>query len=151
MWSTEGGILWEEDYAIGMELIDKQHKSLFFNATENLLDAICLQGTNVPKKHCINSINFLKFYALQHFMDEENYQRDIGYPGYEKHKEQHTNLAQEVLKYEKLLSESNFSTPVIKRFSAFVLRWLTKHVAEEDKKIGEFNREKNKARSHLIV
>ena len=137
MWGSEGGIMWEDRYAIGVELIDNQHKALFHHTTEGLLSFIQASEIHNHKYHCISTITFLKSYVVQHFKDEEEYQLSIKYAGYEVHKQQHVNLAREVIEYEKLLAKSNFSLPVIKRFMAFVLRWLMHHVAEEDRKIGE--------------
>lgn len=135
MWGSEGGLMWEDRYAIGVKLIDDQHKELFQNATEGLLLSIQSPDMYRSKQNCINTIDFLKNYVVQHFKDEEAYQQSIGYAGYEAHKRQHNQLALEVIEYEKQLVKSNFSLPIIKRFMAFVLRWLIHHVAVEDRKI----------------
>jgi hemerythrin len=137
MWEIDGGIMWKDNYSIGVKLIDDQHKELFENATEGLLGSIQSPDAYRHKQHCINTITFLKGYVVKHFEDEEAYQRSIGYAGYAVHKRQHLRLAKEVGKFEKRLVSSNFALPVIKRFMAFVLRWLMHHVAEEDRKIGK--------------
>ena len=136
---NEGGLMWRDNYAIGVELIDEQHKALFHNATEGLLLSIQTPTVYRHKQHCVNTITFLKKYVEQHFKDEEAYQLSIKFYGYEDHKQQHINLAQDVLEYEKELVKSNFALPVVKRFMAFVLRWLMQYVAEEDAKIGMRN------------
>ena len=135
MWDSDGGIMWKDSYAIGVELIDTQHKALFNNVTEGLLLSIQAPDIYRHKQYCINTISFLKSYVVQHFKDEEAYALSIRFPGYEEHKQQHVNLAQEVFEYEKQLTKSNFSLHVIKRFMAFALRWLMHHVAVEDGKL----------------
>jgi hemerythrin len=130
-----GGIMWNESYAIGVEQIDNQHRDLFANVTENLLLAIQMPERYANKQYCISCIVFLKAYVVQHFRDEEDYQKSIGYTGYEAHKEQHSRLAQDVLDFERKLQDSNFSLSTVKRFLGFVLNWLMVHVAEEDAQI----------------
>jgi len=137
MWGNDGGLLWNDSYMIGVELIDNQHKELFLNATDGLLLSIQTPDAYGHKQYCINTINFLKGYVTRHFNDEEAYQQSIGYPGLEAHKAQHANLALEIVNYEKRLVASNFALPVIKTFMAFIVRWLMNHVAEEDRKIVE--------------
>jgi len=139
MWGEEGGLLWDDDFSIGVDHIDTQHKALFTCAVENLLDIIHTPELFRHKYRCVNSIKFLKGYVVQHFKDEEEYQESIGYPGLAAHRQQHIRLAGDVAKYEKLLVENDFSLPVVKRFLAFVVYWLTQHVAEDDRKIGEYN------------
>lgn len=135
MWDDDGGLMWKDTYAIGVELIDGQHKELFHNVTEGLLMSIQSPDTYKHKNYCINTISFLKGYVVQHFKDEETYQLSINYEGYEAHKQKHINLAKSVKEYEILLAESDFALPIVKRFMAFVLRWLINHVAEEDSQI----------------
>jgi len=135
MWNDNGGLMWDDSYEIGVELIDQQHKDLFANATEGLLTSIQSPHEYGHKQSCINTIGFLKDYVVRHFNDEEAYQQSINYPELEAHKEQHARLAQELSQYEKRLVTSNFSVPMMKLFMAFVVRWLMKHVAEEDRKI----------------
>ena len=135
MWSVDGGVMWKDEYLIGNELIDSQHKALFLNATDNLLQAICNPGEYMERQNIINSLNFLKEYVIQHFSDEEDFQISIGYSGYKEHKAQHAKLAEEVLRYEKALVQSNFAHIDVKKFLAFVLRWLMVHVSQEDKQI----------------
>ena len=137
MWSVDGGVMWKDEYLIGNELIDKQHKALFLNATDNLLQAICNPGEYMERQNIINSLNFLKEYAVQHFRDEEDFQLAIGYTGYKEHKAQHVKLAEDVVKYEKILVQSDFAHINVKKFLAFVLRWLMVHVSQDDKRITE--------------
>ena len=135
MWSVDGGVMWKDEYLLGNELIDNQHKALFLNTTDNLLQAICNPSEYIEKQNIINSLNFLKEYSAQHFRDEEDFQLAIGYHGYKEHKAQHARLAEEVVKYEKLLVQSNFAHINVKKFLAFMLRWLMVHVSQDDKNI----------------
>ena len=129
---SDGGLLWKDYYASGVEHIDNQHKELFETATDNLLDLIQSPNSYKNKQGIVNSIQFLKSYALSHFNDEEEYVRSAEYPGLGAHILVHEALKADVVKYEKLLVASNFALPMVKRFLAFVLSWLMQHVGEED-------------------
>ena len=141
---NEGGILWQDSYCIGVEEIDAQHKELFSYATENLLDIIETPEMFKHKHRCVNSIKFLKEYVVEHFKDEEEYQEHIGYPEIDAHRQDHIRLASDVARYEKMLVESNFSLPIVKRFLAFVVYWLTHHVGEADRRIGEYSHKRTR-------
>ena len=129
---SDGGLLWKEYYASGVEHIDNQHMELFETATDNLLDLIQSPNSYKNKQGIVNSIQFLKVYTLRHFKDEEEYARLAEYPDLDAHILSHEVLKADVAKYEKLLVASNFALPIVKRFLAFVLSWLMQHVGDED-------------------
>lgn len=139
----DGGLLWKEYYASGVEHIDNQHKELFETATDNLLDLIQSPKSFRNKQGIVSSIQFLKNYTLRHFKDEQDYARLAGYPHLNAHILIHEALKADVGKYEKLLMDSNFALPMVKRFLAFVLSWLMQHVGEEDVSMLQYALAKN--------
>lgn len=127
--------MWKDDYLLGNEVIDTQHKGLF-DAVLTLLDSLKTAETRDDyKKYLGDSLAFVKSYTLQHFADEEAYAISIGFPDCEAHKKIHDKLVQDVLRFEKELVESDFANPVVKKFLGFLITWLTYHVAGEDQKI----------------
>ena len=129
--------MWKDSYLVGVELIDNQHKELF-RISRNLLVSL-KQAANVAdyKSSIIETIAFLKDYIKQHFVAEEGYLSDIGYKDLVHHKQLHVALNQEVLHYEKLLVESEFSLPAIRQFLGFLNVWLIQHVGGEDQKYAD--------------
>ena len=78
-------LLWKDDLATGVETIDEQHKELFARI-EKLLDA-CNQGKG--KAEVANTVDFLAEYIEIHFRDEEQIQKNSGFPEFEAHKALH--------------------------------------------------------------
>jgi hemerythrin len=126
-----GGIMWKETYRIGVESIDAQHKELF-DTVEKLFRYIESDDAELKKQECINTIVFLKDYAVRHFEDEEAYQRSLNRSDFEEHKAFHRVFVERVLALEQELIESDFSVPSIKEFTGFLTTWLTHHVAGVD-------------------
>ena len=72
---------WKDDYKLGVQLIDDQHKKLF---------EICGRAYDLLKNEVyidkydriVEIIEELKQYALYHFKSEEEYMKSIGYKNY---------------------------------------------------------------------
>lgn len=77
---------WSDDYLLGIEEIDAQHKG-FFEATHRLYEAIL----NCEGEKAVEGTSaFLKDYARRHFQAEEAFMDRHGFPGLEDHKRLHT-------------------------------------------------------------
>lgn len=127
--------MWKESLCIGVEKIDRQHKSLFTKIEELINE---LQGTGTDKKQkCTDAIVYLKEYAFQHFEDEEAYQQSIGYKYYPAHKKLHEKLIKTLLDHERKMTQSDFADSDIKAFTGMLIAWLLYHVADADQKIGK--------------
>ena len=66
-------------------MIDSQHKELIEKMNQ-LLES-CENGND--KLTAVKTLDYLEDYTDYHFKAEEQLQRDIDYPGYEKHIAQH--------------------------------------------------------------
>jgi len=135
-----GGSMWKDEYLVGVEKIDRQHRILFdFVELINITLNQPLEAYEYEKK-ITDAVSFLKTYCLEHFKDEEAYYEQKGYSGLEEHKELHKKLVQKLLDYEMEFGATNFAPQVVKKFLGFVLTWLIYHVAGEDQKIKEADR-----------
>ena len=79
-------------------------------------------------KECDDIIEFLVNYTIEHFRDEEEYQKKVGYVDYEIHKKIHNNFKNTVALYQKQLKE-DFSSKTLKNFVGTLIngsKW--KHV-----------------------
>ncbi|MDR0272332.1 MAG: hypothetical protein LBI27_03340 [Clostridiales bacterium] len=129
-------MLWKPKFCIGEGLIDEQHEALFKKVGE-LLDDVNM-SVEIRKQECIDAILFLKDYAVKHFAAEEAYQKRIGYPDFDAHKDLHEKFVKTVLWNEKKMVTEDFSEKSVKSFTGMLVAWLLYHVADADQKIGEF-------------
>lgn len=127
-------MIWKEDYALGVDELDKQHRGLF-EAVNHLSSTLKSSATESYQMACIDALTYLENYTIVHFGDEEEYQRSIGYINYAQHKRQHDAFLKTLsyMKYE--LMESRFSPVAVKRFLGTLTSWLVYHITNSDQNI----------------
>jgi hemerythrin len=130
--------MWKEKHKIGVELIDGQHKELF----RRVLDFIKTVQAEGPWESKLSKVKetleFMKEYVITHFNDEEVYQKEIGYPEYEKHRQIHAKFKGEVQKYAERFRQEGYGEEIVQEFGGKLMAWLINHVAGEDQKIGDY-------------
>lgn len=123
-------IVWHDNYKIGVDFIDREHKQLF--STMNKLLKI---SENEEKSEwvCREGAKYLRNHALEHFEHEEAYMRSIGYGDYEIHKRLHDNFRNDTLPaLEQEMEESNYSLESIRHFLGVCIGWVVAHTQTED-------------------
>lgn len=130
-------IQWREDLAIGVPAIDDQHRELF--SRFNLLISACTDGKG--KEVIADLITFLKDYTQVHFLDEEELQREIGYPDLERHQEQHHQFVQRLSAMDEEFRSGGASLPLVIKTNGFLLEWLINHISRTDRAVGKFMKE----------
>jgi hemerythrin len=125
---------WTPNLSVGVSHIDEQHK-IWFDHAEKLFEA----GKNHKAKEYIGELlEFLDNYTKQHFSDEEKYMLSINYPGYAEQKQAHDNFIKRLADLRSEYKTSGGNILVIINANTMVIEWLTKHISNMDKKIGEF-------------
>ncbi|NLY11622.1 MAG: hemerythrin family protein [Firmicutes bacterium] len=129
---------WHPSLSVGINMIDEQHKE-WFERAEKLFEA----GKKGQAKEYIGELlEFLDSYTKKHFEDEENYMLSIKYPGYSEQKKAHTAFIAQLEKLRNDYETSGGSLTVIINANKMVIDWLTKHISNMDRKIGEFVNQK---------
>ncbi len=122
---------WLEEYNIGIEDIDSQHRQLADTLTR-------LKQSFSKEEEAVKTLKFLVRYTELHFSTEEAFMQSIDYPDYKTHKQQHEKLTNDVKKIIlKLQKEKRIDPSYLIKF---VSNWLKHHILEEDRKIGTFHR-----------
>ena len=131
-----------ENLATGNEMIDSQHKELI-QKINDLLDS-CEKSSD--KVVAIKTLDFLSDYTEYHFNAEEQLQKDIEYPGYDKHKAQHEEFKKTVEELHEMLVEEEGPSPAfVAKVQENVINWLDTHIQGFDRSVAEykFMRENN--------
>ncbi len=132
--------MWKEHYRIGSELIDTQHQELF-KRVSNFIRVVQAQGRWEDRLEEVQStLQFMQSYVIIHFNDEENLQKEIGYPGLVKHAQIHAEFREEINQFAQRMEAEGFDEESMQELAARVMTWLIMHVGREDQKIGEFLR-----------
>lgn len=128
-------IEWKDEFNVGVDYIDEAHQKLF-NMLRKISGMLESDDYNLNKHACLEALRFLKGYTVEHFTQEEAYQKRIGYSGYEMHKSLHDNLRFVTLPHlEEDLKSNDFSPKAIERFIGVFAGWLTGHILIEDRAI----------------
>lgn len=122
---------WDENYSVGVQEIDNQHKILFATINE-LLDAI---HNNEPEEKLDHIIQNIITYKKHHFSTEEKYFKEFNFEGAEEHIEQHKKFNDNIKK----LFEDHPKHDIELCFLLidFLEDWLIDHLQNMDQKYVE--------------
>lgn len=128
---------WEDSYNIGVEFIDKEHRTLW--STINRLLRIS-ENEDKSEWACREGVKYLKNHTVQHFEHEEEYMRSIEYGEYDIHKRLHDDFRYKTLPaLEEEMEEARYSEASIRHFMGVCIGWVVAHTQTEDQAIaGKF-------------
>jgi len=118
---------WDNKYSLHVEKIDNQHKELF--RLSAIVESLDKQTTKEEIKKLLNSFFT---YMRNHFEDEENYMKSIGYPLLKQHHILHHEIIEE---FTKLIKENHSIENLEKQMKIATKKWLIDHILENDLKI----------------
>ncbi len=120
--------IWKENFNIGIEEIDQQHRSFL-----NILND-CYLKLSDNKKSVINRelIDKLKSYAAMHFRYEEQMMELCQYPEIEQQIKQHKYFVSQIAELESSGTEQ--SERSLDSILVFLRDWFLKHILEYDTK-----------------
>ncbi|BDU50166.1 bacteriohemerythrin [Haliovirga abyssi] len=127
-------INWNSDFIIGIEKIDKEHKSLVDTVNE-LINAIELGKSN---EKIYNIVDFLVKYTAEHFADEEEIMKRENYPGLEEQRKTHKKFVEFAINLQKQLEMEGIKSGTGIKIKKFVGDWIVEHIKGMDRKIGEY-------------
>ena len=131
-------MMWKDRYKIGVDKIDEQHKELF-NRVSDFIKTVQGGGEWKEKLSKVKeTLEFMKEYVVTHFNDEEEFQKEIGFPGYEQHREIHEKFKAEISTYAQRFENEGYHEELVQEFGGKLMTWLINHVAATDQKIGEY-------------
>lgn len=124
---------WKDDYLLGIEEIDKQHKKLFEiagRAYELFKNDIYMDKYD----KIVEILEELKDYAVFHFSFEEKYMLNIGYKKFISHKAEHNEFLQKVENTDlnKIDTDQN---AYLLSILEFIMNWISEHILQKDKHI----------------
>jgi len=127
------GVAWSDEYSLGNEQVDVQHKKLFELVSDLVI--ACMDGSDV--KRLRETLDFLIIYTIQHFHFEEELQLRYHYPGYVNHKTLHDAFKATVGELAEKLEKDGSSPELSNDVNKVIVQWLIRHILQEDKKIAE--------------
>ncbi|GFK93391.1 Bacteriohemerythrin [Fundidesulfovibrio magnetotacticus] len=131
-------IEWHEGLALGIETIDRQHRTLL-TLCNRLLDAV----RKADEKAVAAAFRELREYTFSHFNAEEDYMQSVGYPGLGSHKLLHVELKRDVKYFQDVVYRKGDLTEA--QIVEFLKHWLLDHILQYDLDIRKWTRAEGKA------
>lgn len=132
-------INWNDDLAVGNELIDRQHRE--FIETFNQLLGACKAHTG--KEAVPRVMRYLDDYLSFHFREEEHLMRATAYPQMAEHVAQHSGFIARVRELQREYQETGASLQVITHLNDTLLQWFLQHIRSYDRQLAAFLRERH--------
>ena len=124
-----------DNYLVGIDLIDKEHKELF-RIVDKANHLIKSYNASSSYDKIIEILNELKEYTKEHFGDEEEFMESIHYKGIEAQKRAHEAFIDKLENIDLNEIENN-PNEYLQNLLEFLLGWLINHILHTDKKIAE--------------
>ena len=124
--NTLDKIIWSEDFSVGCEALDEQHKKI----VELINILIVHHNASVHSETIAYVINELMLYSLHHLEYEEKLLEELQYPEFPQHKEDHSKYKGKVVDIVLKVSKDNKETPV--ELLEFLQEWWSNHILKED-------------------
>ncbi len=130
--SSHQFVEWKDDYSVGIDSIDQQHKKLL-NLINQLQTAVDYSTGDQFEREALDE---LVDYTKTHFTYEEGLMRDNDYPDFEPHKAQHEKMFKKV---EEVLAEYEQDHDTAMANAAEYLKdWLINHINGTDKEYSSY-------------
>lgn len=133
-----------EQYKMGIPMIDEQHKMLF-DIIRRANDLVQEKMLYDKYDEIIDILEQLHAYTEDHFQDEEEYMKKIGYPGLPQQKKAHAAFIEKMVKLD--LGDMNYiddhQQEYLEDLIIYLLDWLTHHILMMDRQIAEWENNKN--------
>ena len=124
-------IKWKDDYLLGVEEIDLQHKELFRIASD-AYELLKNEFYTDKYDRVIKIIEELKSYAVLHFQSEEKYMASIGYKKLLSHKVIHNDFIEKVSKIDLGKMDEN-QDEYLSSIIMLVVDWIENHILGTDR------------------
>jgi hemerythrin len=125
---------WDNNYSIGIPLVDNQHKRLI--DVTNKLFMGCLRGDEEARRFFLKTIHEGVDYVKYHFTTEEKIMERINYPNLAVHRGQHQDFVRElVAEVQSFQGGKRFVPNMMVRY---LRDWILTHIAVSDKQIGSY-------------
>ena len=130
--ASEQFVEWKDDYSVGIDSIDQQHKKLL-SLINQLQTAVDYSTGEQFEREALDE---LVDYTKTHFTYEEGLMRDNDYPDFEPHKAQHEKMFEKVR--EVLAEYEQDQDTAMANAAEYLKDWLINHINGTDKEYSSY-------------
>lgn len=133
--SPMGFLVWSPEFELGVPELDAEHRRLLALVNEFAASAV----SNSRLDGSLESIGNLVQASTDHFDFEESIMIRVGYPGYELHREQHSELLASMERLREKIVHEHHSVDQ-PRMLDFLRDWFSIHIVRSDGQLAQFLR-----------
>lgn len=136
----------------GVALVDNQHKEIIFRV--NRLLYLCEHYMPGVETEAQGLLDFLAYYVVNHFADEEMLQQECAYYNFNKHQQEHIDFTGNFVKLKTEFEEKrHIDESILRTINISVVDWLVNHIGQSDVHFAKYYLEfqKLKPRAPRIV
>lgn len=126
---------WDEGFSVGVQSFDDQHKKLF-DIINRVFTSLKERKNSAGKELVSGALNDMVEYTKVHFEAEEKLMRELGYPEYESHKNEHDHFTLTVTDFKRRYDGGD--TTLTAELLASLVTWLDTHLNGTDKRYTPF-------------
>jgi hemerythrin len=126
-------ITWKDEYTVGVELIDSQHKRLL-EIAGNVYELTKNSFITDKYDRIVEVIEELRDYTVFHFKSEEEYMLSIGYKKFLSHKVEHDDFVNKVNSLDLNQIDESQQKHLLEILE-FIIKWIDEHILQKDKLI----------------
>lgn len=124
---------WDDDLAMGIELIDDQHKAIIVKANE-----IFKMDENTDKEDLKEIISYLMSYTNNHFLAEERLMIENDYDKLIEHRQQHNLFVEKVYKIYLRINTDQIDRKIFDDLKEIMAEWLGEHLHNDDRDFAKY-------------
>ena len=130
-------MMWSDEYSVGVEVIDEQHKHFFDIASRISQDAL---KPSLTKEGLEGLLGELGDYALYHLDTEEKYFDTLHYEEADAHKKAHDEFRETVGAYLEQIKDKDDegARKFAQDIALYAADWLKAHILTVDKRYTKF-------------
>ena len=125
---------WTSALAVGIPLVDEQHKALIRHLNDLSVAIAKRQG----ETEVMATLTFLVDYTQMHFSTEEKHMAATSYAGLAEQKVQHEQFRHLLRTFHEDLEEEGVTKALADSINTLLMGWLTKHICFVDREFGGF-------------
>jgi hemerythrin len=125
-------LAWSDDFATGLETIDKQHRMLIdhINRLEEILATPQPTPAEIQFAHSL--VQFLEAYADRHFRVEEQCMESYRCPAHAENQLMHAQFLEFFDRFKKQFKEDGFQVLAFQELHHAMSSWITGHILRID-------------------
>ncbi len=125
-------IEWNDKYSVGVKRIDEEHKKLI-----GIINKAAVTNKFKEKSRVVLEIlDEMIDYAGSHFLTEETYMINFGFPEYLFHRNEHIGFTDKAIDLQNRVVSGDFQ--IENEVLEFLEQWLVNHIQETDSKYTEW-------------